>query len=138
MGLSKSKAPKPGQPSFQNQSGFSSTPQMSNQSPFSSGQLSTGFPGQSGFGTTPGFGGTNFGQPPAQGFGAQPGFSSNQMGFPPFPSQSQQPLTGFPPSSLFQNPLGPPLAPSSGYPVSYQNQSKRKRNFLFIYNTFFF
>lgn len=134
MGLSKSKAGKPGQPGFPNQPGFSSTPQMQNQSPFSAGQMpgGGGFPGQSAFGTTtPGFGtATNFGQPPApQGFGPQPGgFSS---GFPPFPPQpAQQPLTGFPPSSLFPNPLGPPppMGPSSAYPVSYQNQSNQRKN----------
>lgn len=147
MGLSKSKAPKPGQNGFPNQPGFQTSPQMQNQ--FSApGQMPAGggFPGQSSFGgPTPGFGpGANFGQPPApQGFGGQPaGFSSNQMGFPPFPPQpAQQPLGGFPPSSLFPGPLNappPPMGPSSGYPVSYQNQSKRpNKRFISIKLSFF-
>ena len=136
MGLSKSKAGKPGQPGFANQQGFSSGPQMSNQQPFSGGQMpgAGGFPGQSAFGTTtPGFGtATNFGQPQGpQGFGPQPGgFSS---GFPPFPPQPAQQQLGFPPSSLFPNGLAPPppMGPPSAYPVSYQNQSNQRMIFLY-------
>lgn len=128
MGLGKSKAPKPGQANtFGNQSGFASN----GQSPFANPQLqNNGFPGQSPFGQAPNFATGGFAPPPnSPPFGAQQGGgfpAPNQMGFPPFPPQPPQAMGGFPPSTLFQTPLvGPPMPQSSGYPVSYQNQTFR-------------